>query len=308
MKKSNPLCVMAPAPSPAPDVSFLFNDRRPWIMGVLNVTPDSFYDGGRYAAAEQALARAEEMIREGADVLDIGGESTRPGALEVSLQEESVRVLPLVEMISSRWPDIPISVDTRKASVAREALERGAALINDISALRHDPEMAQVLADFQAPVILMHMRETPATMQKNPRYSDVVGDIERFFEERLTFAARHGISEERIILDPGIGFGKTVEHNLTILKRLSEFLTLGRPLLVGVSRKSFLGRILRPPPCTLPLEGGGRGGGETTPPPEERLEGSLAAGLWAIQQGARVLRVHDVAATRRALAVWGALQ
>ena len=289
MKKSIPLSVTAAERSPAPDVSFLFNNRRVWIMGVLNATPDSFYAASRAAPVDAALALAGRMMREGAAILDVGGESTRPGAEDVPSAAELERTLPLIDALHERRPEFPISIDTRKASVARQALEHGAGLVNDISALRHDPGMAEVAAAFECPVVLMHMQGAPATMQKEPRYADVVEEIKRFFEERLKFATRHGIREDRLILDPGIGFGKSLEHNLEILRRLSEFRPLGRPILVGVSRKSFIGKLL----------------GDV--PPEERLEGSLAAALWAVQEGANGLRVHDVGPTRRALGLWSAI-
>lgn len=290
MKKSIPLSVKVTEPSPAPDTSFLFSNRRTWILGVLNATPDSFYAGSRTTEPESAFRLAEKMIREGADALDVGGESTHPGADEVSASEEIDRILPVIDAIHGRWPSVPLSIDTQKAAVARQALAHGANFINDISALRQDPAMVDVVGEHQCPVVLMHMQGTPKTMQREPLYADVVDDVKNFFYERLAFAAAHGIREERIILDPGIGFGKTLEHNLAILKHLKEFLSFGRPLLVGVSRKSFIGRWL---------------GGSAPPlPPEERLEGSLAAELWAVQAGARGLRVHDVGPTRRALQQW----
>jgi len=259
-------------------------------MGVLNATPDSFYAGSRSSSA-CALPDAERLIDQGADVVDVGGESTRPAAPAVALDEEWARVEPVITAIHDRWPRQCLSIDTQKAAVARRAIACGASLINDISALRHDPDMAAVAAESRAPVILMHMQGTPQTMQQNPQYDDVVDAVRAFFEERLTFAVRSGIRESAIILDPGIGFGKTVEHNVEILRRLEEFAGLGRPLLVGVSRKSFIGRLGADHP------------GEVLPP-EDRLEGSLAAGLWAVQKGAQGLRVHDVRATRRAVKIW----
>jgi dihydropteroate synthase len=263
-------------------------------MGVLNVTPDSFYASSRSAHRQSALQAAEAMIQEGADILDIGGESTRPGAQAISPSVEWERVGSVIEAMSERWPNFPFSIDTQKATVAREAITRGVSVVNDISALRSDPAMAEVVAESESPVILMHMKGTPQTMQAHPHYDHVVDEVKRFFEERLTYAARHHIREERVILDPGIGFGKTLEHNMLLLKHLSEFRSLGRPILVGVSRKSFIGRLL---------------GGEDSPlPPEERLEGSVAAALWAVQEGARGLRVHDVAATHRAVRIWEGIQ
>ncbi len=262
-------------------------------MGILNVTPDSFADGGRFTTIESALARAEEMAKDGAVLIDVGGESTRPGADPVPLDVELKRVIPVIQTLTSRLPSIPLSVDTTKAEVARQALEEGASLVNDVSALQ-DPWMPVVLRDHDAPVVLMHRQGDSRTMQDNPRYTDVVNDIIEFFRERLAFAQGKGIPLYRIVLDPGIGFGKTTAHNLQILKRLPELAALGRPLLIGLSRKSFIGRIL---------------GGETTPlPPEERAEGSLAANLWAAAHGAHVLRVHDVRGTAQALAVWRRLE
>ncbi len=263
-------------------------------MGVLNITPDSFYAGSRTPQVESALQAAQYMIDEGADALDLGGESTRPGAEEIPESIELARILPVLEALRDRWPDVPLSIDTQKAAVARKALARGVRIVNDISALRADPAMAELVAEAQCPVVFMHMQGTPQTMQKRPQYENVVAEVKQFFEERLTFAARHNIHEDRVILDPGIGFGKTFEHNMALLRGLSAFLSLGRPILVGVSRKSFIGRWL---------------GSESSPlPPEERLEGSLAAALWAVKEGARGLRVHDVGATRRALRLWEGIQ
>lgn len=256
---------------------------RALILGILNVTPDSFFDGGRTLSLPSALAHAERLVHEGADALDIGGESTRPGSVGVSLQEELARVIPVVEQVRSRFPDLFLSVDTSKAEVARRAIAAGASMINDVTALRGDAAMVEVLAETQTPVILMHMQGTPQTMQVNPSYTDVVKEVTSFFEERLRLAERRGVLRKNIWLDPGIGFGKTFEHNLTLLRHLDRFVSLGRPLVVGISRKSFLGRLL-----------GGAG-------PEDRLEASLAAGAWAVLRGARMLRVHDVLATRRML-------
>jgi dihydropteroate synthase len=304
VKKSIPLSVMAAPPSLAPDLSFLTGHSRTWIMGVLNATPDSFYAGSRPETVEAALTLAGEMVTAGADVVDLGGESTRPGAENVPAARELERVLPVLEALHECWPRLPLSVDTQKSDVAREALSHGASLINDISALRHDPAMAGVVAEAKCPVILMHMQGTPGTMQQDPHYKDVVTEVKQFFEERIVFAAAQGIREDRIILDPGIGFGKTVEHNLTLLKRLKEFQSFGRPLLIGVSRKSFIGRLLAPSPQPSPCRERVPQTGEGILPPEERLEGSLAAALWAVQEGACGLRVHDVRSTRRALKLW----
>ncbi len=259
------------------------------MMGVLNATPDSFYAHSRIPDAQAGLSQAQTMVQERVDVFDIGGESTRPGATTVSLSQELERVLPLIESLNQKYPLTPISIDTQKAEVARLALERGARMVNDISALRHDPEMAAIVADNDCPVVLMHMQGTPETMQKNPHYSDVIDDLKSFFEERLATAQRAGIAEDHIILDPGIGFGKTFEHNLQILKNLGALRRLGRPILIGLSRKSFIGKIT----------------GATEP--EGRLEGSIATALWAVQEGVDGLRVHDVGATRRAVDTWQAL-
>jgi dihydropteroate synthase len=244
-------------------------------MGILNVTPDSFYDGGRYAQPEAAVRRALQMVEEGADILDIGGESTRPGSQPVSEEEELCRVLPVIEAIRERT-DVPLSIDTTKSRVAERALQAGACMVNDISGLGFDPRMAEVVAQHGALCCIMHIQGTPQTMQRNPHYEDVVRDISRYFEQRLALAERAGIPREHIWLDPGIGFGKTVEHNLDILRRLRELTMLGLPLLVGTSRKSFIGKVL----------------GDL--PPEERLEGTAATVAIAIINGANAVRVHDV--------------
>jgi dihydropteroate synthase len=266
---------------------------RGWLLGVVNVTPDSFYATSRALSRNSALAMAERCLREGAAGIDVGAESTRPGSLSITADEERRRLIPVIEAMRKRFPDVLISVDTQKSSVALLALAAGADLINDISAFRTDPAMATLAAETRAPVILMHMQGTPATMQKRPRYKNVIDDIKAFFEERLRFAARAGIREDRILLDPGIGFGKTVHHNLQILKNLRAFLKFGRPLVVGVSRKGFIGKIL---------------GGSASLPAEERLEGTLSACLWALTQGAAGLRVHDVLAVRRAVRMWQAME
>jgi len=247
---------------------------RALIMGVLNVTPDSFSDGGLYLRTEDAVRRAEEMAQEGADIVDIGGESSRPGAEPVPLEEELRRVIPVVREVARRL-SVPISVDTYKAEVARRALEEGASIVNDISALRFDPNMAEVVARRRAPVVLMHMKGTPRDMQRNPYYEDVLGEVEGFLKERKEAAVGMGIPEENIILDPGIGFGKRVQDNLQLLKNLDRLVALGSPVLVGTSRKSFIGAVL-----DLPVE--------------ERLEGTLATLVLAVAKGAKILRVHDV--------------
>lgn len=283
---------LPPAENSAP-LDFLFDSRRVWILGVLNATPDSFYGESRFAQTETAVAHAARLLEEGADGLDIGGESTRPGSDPVSVAEELRRVLPVIEAIRQRWPALPLSIDTQKAEVARQALERGVGLLNDVSAFREDPDMVEVAAQSGRPVVLMHRQGTPRTMQEAPQYADVLSEVKAFFEERLGFAVRQGVAEERVLLDPGIGFGKTVEHNVTLLRGLRELAAFGRPVLVGVSRKTFLGRLAA--------------FGAEPLPPQQRLEATLAASLFAVQQGASGLRAHDVGATRRALRVWQAL-
>lgn len=261
---------------------------RPLVMGIINATPDSFSDGGRFFAAHAAVAHGLKLVEDGADLLDIGGESTRPGSLPVTLDEELARVVPVVEALA-RQTSVPLSIDTSKAEVARQCLERGAAIINDVTALGGDPEMMKVAARFRAGVVLMHMQGTPATMQQDPRYDDVIGDIARFLAERMQAAEAGGIPRERVALDPGIGFGKTREHNIEILARLDEFQKLGRPVCLGVSRKGFLGKLL-----DRPLE--------------RRLPGSLAAVCYAQARGAvQIVRVHDVWETRDAVTVCAAL-
>jgi dihydropteroate synthase len=252
------------------------------IMGVVNVTPDSFSDGGLYLDPDRAIVHGMDLAREGADILDIGGESTRPGAAPVDADEEIQRVLPVIQGLVPAGRQI--SIDTSKAPVAAAALERGATLVNDVTALRGDPGMAAVVAESRADCCLMHMRGEPRTMQDDPRYDDVVSDVKAFLAERLAFAVANGIAEEKIILDPGIGFGKTIEHNLELLRRLDELVALGRPVMVGFSRKSFLGRIT------------GREVGE-------RIASTVAVNVLAYERGARLFRVHDVAPTKDALAV-----
>ncbi|HYY75851.1 MAG TPA: dihydropteroate synthase [Gaiellaceae bacterium] len=254
---------------------------RPSVLGVVNVTPDSFSDGGRFLSPEVAIAQARRLLGEGAALVDVGGESTRPGAEPVSADEELRRLLPVLEGLQG----VPVSVDTSKAEVAHRALALGAVLVNDVTALRADPELAGVVADGGAYLCLMHMLGDPRTMQEDPRYEDVVADVCAFLEERLAFAVAAGIPEERICLDPGIGFGKTVEHNLELLARLDELVALGRPVLVGASRKRFLGRLLGDP---------------------DALTGPVAAGVavavLAYERGASLFRVHDVREHVEALA------
>jgi dihydropteroate synthase len=249
--------------------------ERTLVMGVLNVTPDSFSDGGRFFAPEDALRQAERMADDGADILDVGGESTRPGAEPPSVEEELSRLLPVIKAIAARLP-VPISVDTYKAAVARRAVEAGAAMVNDISALTFDPDMARAVAERNVPVCLMHIRGTPRDMQQNPVYGDVVAEVRDWLAERAEAAKRAGIPPEHIILDPGFGFGKTAAHNLELLRRLRELTALGYPLLIGTSRKSTIGKVL-----------GGL-------PPDDRLEGTAATVALSIANGAAIVRVHDV--------------
>jgi dihydropteroate synthase len=251
-------------------------------MGIVNVTPDSFFDGGVNFAADEAIASARRMVDEGAAIVDIGGESTRPGAAPVSLEEELDRVLPVLDAVAA---ELPVSIDTAKAEVARRAIARGAELVNDVTALGGDPGMAEAVAESGAYVCLMHMQGEPRTMQASPTYEDVVAEVAAFLEERMRFAVAAGILEERICLDPGIGFGKTVEHNFELVRRLDELTALGRPLVVGFSRKSSLGRILGDPDAT------------TGP-----LSASIAAAVAAYERGATILRVHDVREHVEALA------
>ena len=246
------------------------------VMGILNVTPDSFSDGGHYLDVQQAVAHAETMIAEGATLIDIGGESSRPGASSVSVDEELARVVPVVHALANAV-DIFISVDTYKAEVAQRALQAGAHIVNDITALTGDPNMAAVVAEMEAGVVLMHMKGTPRTMQQAPKYKDVVNEVRAWLEKRVRNAEAQGIATERIIIDPGIGFGKTTEHNLQLLKRLSEFQALNSPLLIGTSRKAFIGNILNVPVTA-------------------RVEGTAATVCWAIAHGADIVRVHDVKA------------
>jgi dihydropteroate synthase len=252
------------------------------LMGVVNVTPDSFSDGGLFLDPGDAVAQGVRLAAEGAGILDVGGESTRPGSDPVPAEEELRRVLPVIEGL--RATGAQLSIDTSKAAVAAPALDAGASYVNDVTAFRGDPELAGLVADRGVDCCLMHMLGTPRTMQEDPRYDDVVADVKAFLEERLSVAVAAGVAEERVMLDPGIGFGKTVEHNLELLRRLDEIVALGRPVVVGVSRKSFLGRIT------------GREVGE-------RAVASAAANVLALERGASVFRVHDVAETRDALSV-----
>jgi dihydropteroate synthase len=257
-------------------------------MGILNVTPDSFSDGGRFVELETAVAQGVAMARDGAAILDVGGESTRPGSERVALEDELARVLPVLERLRADTSAL-LSIDTYKAGVARRALAAGAAMVNDVSALRMDAGMAAVVAEAGCPLVLMHMQGEPKTMQEDPRYDDVVDDVRAFLEERLAFAVAEGIDESHVLLDPGIGFGKTVAHNLQLLAGLARLRQLGRPLVLGASRKRFLGAIL---------------GAE----PDGRLIGTVATSVIGLLHGADVLRVHDVRANFEALRVVLALR
>ena len=255
---------------------------RPSVMGIVNVTPDSFSDGGTHLDPDVAAEAVRSMAANGAAIVDIGGESTRPGAEGVSLDEELGRVVPVLERLGG---EVPLSIDTSKAEVARRAVGLGAELVNDVTALRGDPAMAEVIADTGAYVCLMHMLGEPRTMQDDPRYGDVVSEVAAFLEERLAFAVGAGIPEERVCLDPGIGFGKTAEHNVELLRRLEEIVALGRPVLVGVSRKRFLARLLGDPEATV-----------------GPVSASIDAAVQAVASGATIVRVHDVRETVEALA------
>jgi len=255
-------------------------------MGVVNVTPDSFSDGGLYASAEQAVAQARRLIGEGADILDLGGESTRPGAAPVALDEERRRVLPVLDALAGCG--VPLSVDTRKPALMAEAIAAGAAMVNDVTALTA-PAALEAVAQSPVAVCLMHMRGEPGTMQDNPAYQDVVREVREYLASRVAAAERAGIARDRIVADPGFGFGKTNEHNLALLGSLVEFRSLGVALMAGLSRKAMLGKL-------------------TGREPRERVHASVAAALLAVQNGAQIVRVHDVAATRDALAVWNAVK
>lgn len=257
----------------------------PQVMGILNCTPDSFSDGGRYLSVDTAVAHALQMITDGAAIIDIGGESTRPGSEPISVEEELSRVIPVITALRAQ-SDIPISIDTTKAAVAKAALDAGADIVNDISALRFDADMISVVRDSQAPVILMHMQGTPQTMQQSPQYNDVIKEIISFFQVRIRYCIENGISQDRIIIDPGIGFGKRVEDNLAILAHITMFTTLGCPVLVGASRKRFIDVVM-----------------ETKKKADTRLGGSIAAAVIAVQNGALIVRVHDVTETVQALRV-----
>jgi dihydropteroate synthase len=267
---------------------FLHTLKKPVIMGILNVTPDSFSDGGHFFSQQDALRQAMRMIADGADIIDVGGESTRPGAQPVSVAEELERVVPIIELIRNET-DTPVSVDTSKAEVMKAAVAAGASMINDVAALAEEGALSMA-AELQVPVCLMHMQGKPRTMQKAPQYNDgVVSEVKRFLAERVGMAVDAGISGSSLIIDPGFGFGKTLQHNYELLNRLSELQSLGLPILVGISRKSMIGNLLN----------AGM---------EERLPGSLAAAVLAMERGASIFRVHDVAETRQALTVVSACQ
>ena len=252
---------------------------RTHLMGVLNVTPDSFSDGGKFFKLEEAIKQGLKLAEEGADMIDVGGESTRPGSEPVTIQEELHRVIPVIEELT-KLIQVPISIDTYKSRVAKEALDSGASMVNDISGLRFDQGMKKVIAEYDVPVVLMHVQGTPKNMQENPKYENLFEDIKSYLNQSISMAEEAGIGEDKIIIDPGIGFGKTLDDNLRILKNLVEFKSLGKPVMIGVSRKSFIGKIL-----DLPTD--------------ERLEGSLASMAIAIMNGANILRVHDVKESKR---------
>ncbi|WP_219999484.1 dihydropteroate synthase [Nitrospira lenta] len=260
----------------------------PLMMGIVNVTPDSFSDGGRYATVDQAVERAVALVAQGADILDLGAESTRPGATPVGEQEEMDRLLPVLQAVVKQTT-VPISVDTMKSRVAREALHVGASIINDVTAMRFDPDMAAVVAQSAAGIVMMHMQGMPTTMQESPRYDSVVDDVRMFFVERIAAAERAGIAKSQIVLDPGFGFGKLLIHNLELLNHLSSFDQLGCPMLVGLSRKAFLGKIL-------------------DRPVQDREWGTAAAVALAVDRGASIIRVHDVANMRDVVMVAAAVR
>ncbi len=273
----------------ADEIMELCNSGEPVIMGVVNVTPDSFSDGGECYAPKAALTHGLRLLEQGVHILDIGGESTRPGSAAISIDEELRRVIPVIKALKEQGAPI-ISIDTQNAETMRIGVDNGANLINDISGLHGDPKSVSVVAESGLPVCIMHMQGTPQTMQNNPNYNNILDEVMAFFEERLEFCDSHGVAQNRVILDPGIGFGKTLEHNLTLIKNINKFKDLGCPLLLGVSRKSFIGAI----------------SGETNP--KERLAGSLAAALYGLDAGVQIFRVHDVKQTRQAFQVHNAIK
>ena len=254
-------------------------------MGILNITPDSFSDGGKYLNKKKALIHATNLINSGADIIDIGGESSRPGALPITIDEEKNRVIPIISDLRKENPEILISVDTCKSEVAKEAMEVGADIINDISGMKNDIKMSNVIQENKIPIVIMHMKGLPTNMQKNISYNNLLEDILFFFKERLEYAKLHNIQEDQIILDPGIGFGKTLEQNFILLNNIDLFCSLGYPVLIGTSRKSFLGK-------TLGLD------------TDNILEGSIASNLFATMKGARILRVHDVKEIKKSLTIF----
>jgi dihydropteroate synthase len=268
---------------------FHLKNGKTYIMGILNVTPDSFSDGGKFYSIDSALKQVEKMLEQGADFIDVGGESTRPGAEAVSVDEELKRVIPVIEEVTKRFEDVIISIDTYKAKVAKQAIDAGALIVNDISGLKFDSQMASVVSSCNVPVILMHIKGTPKNMQKNPVYNNLLNEIFDFFQDSLKILENADGDISNVIIDPGIGFGKTFEHNIEILKRLKEFSSLGLPILIGASRKSFLGTILN------------------TQNPEERILGSLSVAAISALRGAKILRVHDVKETYEVLQVADAL-
>ncbi len=263
--------------------------QKTYVMGILNVTSDSFSDGGLFLDESSAIERAIRMEDEGADIIDIGGESTRPGSEPVSLEEELKRTIPVIEAISGKLR-IPVSIDTYKSEVARRAIEAGASMVNDISGLRFDPEMAPVLSQYDVALVLMHIKGTARNMQENPVYTDLFSEITDYLKEGINIATESGIARERIVIDPGIGFGKTPEHNLQIINNLDRFSLLCRPVLIGTSRKSFIGRILN------------------NAPPSERLQGTAAAVAISVMKGADIVRVHDVREMARVVKVADAVR
>jgi len=260
-------------------------DRKTLVMGIINVTPDSFSDGGKYVKIKNAINHAKKMVDDGADIIDVGGESTRPGAEEVSASEELRRVIPVVESIRLNFPDILISIDTTKSVVAHKAIKAGADIINDVSGLNSDTEMVGVVANLKVPIVIMHMKGNPKNMQISPKYKNLIGEITSFFEKKIKIATELGINRNLIIIDPGIGFGKTLEQNFILLNKIDIICALGYPVLIGTSRKSFLGK-------TLGLD------------TDNILEGSIASNLFAFMKGAKILRVHDVKEIKKSLTIF----
>ncbi|CDF58399.1 dihydropteroate synthase [Thermobrachium celere] len=260
------------------------------IMGILNATPDSFYEGSRFMELERALNRAEDMIKNGVDIIDIGGESTRPGSEPVGVEEEIKRVVPVIEAIREKNKNILISVDTYRAETARRAIEAGADIINDISGMTFDKDMVNVVKEYNVPIIIMHIKGTPKDMQKNPQYDNVLKEVKDYFIERIEYALKNGISKDKIILDPGIGFGKAYEHNIELIKNIDYFSDLNVPILLAVSRKSSIGIALG------------------NVPPEDRLEGTIAVTCYASMKNVDIIRVHDVLENKRALMMMEALK